>query len=165
MRDEDKFPTVRFLKCKACGKIYTGSLTGENACPDCHVTAEKTSAAGGRIRNRIENSHALFTISGTLYKIGELEELKAQIDQVLAEEVGSIAFQFEASSFLSSSTINLLVKTMQTLSVHGKPTFIITDEKDVLESLQMMDLDRVMRICPDLEGYQAALGRDPSAPS
>lgn len=163
VRYEDKFPTVRFLKCKACGKIYTGSLTGDNACPDCLVPAETGSPAAGRISKRIESSHALFNITGTLYKIGELEELKAQIDQALEEEIGSIAFLFEGSSFLNSSTINLLVKTMQTLSVRGKPTFIITDDKEVLESLQMMDLDRVMRICPDLERYKTALtrGTDP----
>jgi hypothetical protein len=47
---------------------------------------------------------------------------------------------------------------MQTLSIHGKPTFIITDDNEVLESLQMMDLDRVMRVLPDLERYKSALG-------
>ena len=46
---------------------------------------------------------------------------------------------------------------MQTLSIRSKPTFIITDETDVLESLQMMDLDRVMRILPNLEKYKSAL--------
>lgn len=100
----------------------------------------------------------MFTITGTMYKIQELEELRAQINEVVAQEVGSIAFAFQQSSFLNSSTINLLVKTMQTLSIHGKPTYIITNDNEVLESLQMMDLDRVMRILPDLERYKSALG-------
>jgi anti-anti-sigma factor len=157
VRDEDQFPTVRFHKCRACGHVYTGSLTGDNACPACHVPAHKDPPTDSRIKHDVEGSHALFTITGNIYKIQELEELRSQIQEVVSKEVDSIAFAFEKASFLSSSTINLLVKTMQTLSIRGKPTFIITDEEDVLESLQMMDLDRVMRILPNLEKYKAAL--------
>jgi anti-anti-sigma factor len=157
LRNEDQFPTVRFHKCKACGKVYTGSLTGDDACPDCHTPAQKDPPAGGRIRKQLEGAHALFTITGNVYKIQELEELRAQIEEVVSGKVASIAFAFEDSSFLNSSTINLLVKTTQNLSIHGKPTFIITKTEAVLESLQMMDLDRVMRILPDLEAYKAAL--------
>lgn len=157
MQNEDRFPTVRFRKCKACGHVHAGCLTGEDACPICRTSSERK-VPGEQIRKRMEGSHALFTITGTLYKISELEELKAQIDEVIASEADSIAFAFLASSFLNSSTINLLVKTMHSLSVQGKPTFIITDDPEVLESLQMMDLDRVMRICPSLENYKASIG-------
>lgn len=156
MRDEDQFPTVRFHKCRGCDHVYTGSLTGDNACPNCHAPAHKDPPAGGQIRRQVEGAHVLFIITGNLYKIQELEALRSQINEV-DQQVDSIAFAFEKSSFLNSSTINLLVKTMQTLSIRSKPTFIITDETDVLESLQMMDLDRVMRILPNLEKYQAAL--------
>jgi anti-anti-sigma factor len=158
LRDEDQFPTVRFQKCKACGQVYTGSLSGENACPKCHAPAEPQIPDGGRFSYEFAGIHALFTVTGTVYKIQELEEMKVQIDQVLARNPGSIAFALQESSYLNSSMINLLVKTMQTLSLQGKPTFIITNEAQVLESLQMMDLDRVMRIVPSLEKYRAALG-------
>jgi hypothetical protein len=158
LRDEDRFPTVRFHKCRACGQVYTGSLTGDDACPGCHAPAVKEAPPGGQIQRRLEGGHALFTITGTMYKIQELEELRSQINEVVAQGADSIAFAFQQSSFLNSSTINLLVKTMQTLSIHGKPTFIITDDNEVLESLQMMDLDRVMRVLPDLERYKSALG-------
>lgn len=157
MQNENRFPTVRFRKCKACGHVHAGSLTGDDSCPICGKSSEKK-PPGEQIRKRMEGSHALFTVTGTLYKISELEELKAQIDDVIALDAESIAFAFQASSYLSSSTINLLVKTMHSLSVHGKPTFIITDDQEVLESLRMMDLDRVMRICPSLEHYKASIG-------
>jgi len=157
VQNEDRFPTVRFRKCKACGHVHAGSLTGDDTCPICHASPEKK-APGEQIRKKMNGSHALFTITGTLYKISELEELKAQIEEAIAQEADSIAFAFLASSFLNSSTINLLVKTMHSLSVHGKPTFIITDDPEVLESLQMMDLDRVMCLCPSLEQYKASLG-------
>ncbi|MDB5104520.1 MAG: hypothetical protein JWP91_2209 [Fibrobacteres bacterium] len=157
MRDEDQFPTVRFHKCKTCGNVYTGSLTGDDACPACHTPASRQPLPGSQIESRMEGSHALFTITGNVYKIQELEELRSQINEVIRQEVDSIAFAFLKSSFLNSSTINLLVKTMQTLSIHGKPTFIITNEAEVLESLEMMDLDRVMRIVPDMEKYKASL--------
>ena len=157
MRDEDQFPTVRFHKCRACGHIYTGSLTGDNACPACHVPALRDAPPGSLIRRDVDGAHALFTITGNIYKIQELEELRSQINEVVEQDVESIAFAFEKSSFLNSSTINLLVKTMQTLSIRSKSTFIITDDEEVLESLQIMDLDRVMRILPNLEKYKAAL--------
>jgi anti-anti-sigma factor len=157
VRDEEQFPTVKFHKCGTCGQVYTGSLTGDDACPSCHTPATREAPPGGQIRLTMEGAHALFTITGNVYKIQELEELRSQINEAVALNAESIAFAFEKSSFLNSSTINLLVKTMQTLSVHGKPTFIITREAEVLESLQMMDLDRVMRILPTLEKYRAAL--------
>jgi anti-anti-sigma factor len=137
--------------------VYTGSLTGENACPTCHAAYSPEAGPGSRITRETDGGHVLFTIQGSLHKIQELEELRAQIHEALGQDALSVAFRFEGSSFLSSSTINLLVKTMQTLSVLGRPTFIITQDPDVLEGLQMMDLDRVMRIVPDLEKYQAAL--------
>lgn len=157
MRDEDKFPTVRFHKCKACGHVYTGSLTGDNACPACHAPAQTAIAQSGSIAKSAEGPHALLTITGSLHKIQDLEDLRAHIDATLGTAPESIAFAFRKASYLNSSLVNLLVKTMQTLSVHGKPTYIITEEIDVLESLQMMDLDRVMRIYPTLEQYRAAL--------
>jgi anti-anti-sigma regulatory factor len=157
LRDEDQFPTVRFHKCKSCGHVYTGSLTGEDACPACQAPEDKSIPSGSSIQKRMDGPHALFTITGNIYKIQELEALRARINELDFQSVGSIGFAFEQSSFLNSSTINLLVKTMQTLSVHGKPTFIITRDKEVLESLQIMDLDRVIRIVPDLEAYRSAL--------
>jgi anti-anti-sigma regulatory factor len=157
LRDEDQFPTVRFYKCKPCGNVYTGSLTGDNVCPLCHVAADLSHPPGCQIRREAVGRHTLFTITGNVYKIQELEDLRARIAEVPAQSTESIAFAFEQASFLSSNIINLLVKTMQSLSVYGKPTFIITRDQDVLESLQIMDLDRVMRILPDLEAYQATI--------
>jgi anti-anti-sigma regulatory factor len=86
-----------------------------------------------------------------------LEDLRAQVEVALAETPDSIAFAFAGSSYLNSSLINLLVKTMQSLSIRGKPTFIVTRDEDTLESMQMMDLDRVMRILPDQESHRAAV--------
>ncbi len=157
MRDEDQFPTVRFQKCKACGNVYTGSLSGENPCPKCDAQAVVQIPPEIRFKHELNGNHVLFSITGTVHKIQELEELRAEIDTVLSKEVDSIAFFFTSSSFLNSSMINLLVKTMQNLSVYGKRTYIITSEVSVLESLQMMDLDRILKIYPDLDQYRSAL--------
>jgi hypothetical protein len=157
MRDELQFPTVRFRKCGSCGQIYTGSLTGQDACPKCHSPHRSEEPSGAEITLSSEGGHVLFTIRGTLLKLGELEELRTQIEKAQAGDALSIAFALEGASFLSSSLINLVVKTMQTLSVRGRPTFVITRDADSLESLQMMDLDRVLRILPDREAYRAAL--------
>ncbi|MBW8887156.1 MAG: hypothetical protein JF616_05285 [Fibrobacteres bacterium] len=157
MRDEGDFPTVRFRKCSSCGKVYTGSLTGADACPICHTSFRTEDPSEAAVFRTCIRGHVHFIIQGPLRKLGQLEDLRGQIDGALADNADSIAFAFESASFLNSSLINLLVKTMQTLSIVGKPTFIVTRDADTLESLQMMDLDRVMRILPDRESYLAAL--------
>lgn len=157
MRDESNFPTVRFRKCAACGKVYTGSLTGVDTCPMCHTPFRVEEPEEATVSRSSRDGHVLFSIRGAIRKLGPLEELRGQIETALAENADSIGFALENSSFLNSSLINLFVKTMQSLSVLGKPTFIITRDADTLESLQMMDLDRVMRVLPDRESYDAAL--------
>jgi hypothetical protein len=157
MRDEFQFPTVRFRKCGSCGQVYTGSLTGQDACPKCHSPHQAEDASGAEITLSSQGGHFLFNIRGTLIKLGELEELRTQIRKAMGADARSIAFALEGSSFLSSSLINIVVKTMQTLSVRGRPTFVITADAESLESLQMMDLDRVLRILPDGEAYRSAL--------
>ena len=95
MRDEFRFPTVRFRKCGSCGQVYTGSLTGQDACPKCHSPHRAEDAAGAEITLSREGGHFLFTIRGTLIKLGELEELRAQIEKALGMEARSIAFALD----------------------------------------------------------------------
>jgi anti-anti-sigma regulatory factor len=157
LRDEEEFPTVRFLKCNACGTVFTGSLTGETACPNCHAPGEAQIPAGGRFTMEIKDRHALFSISGTVHKIQELEELRAELKKIQTDDLHSLAFAFQNTSFLNSSMINLLIKTIQELTLQGKPTYLITNEASVLEGLQTMDLDRLVRIYPSVEKYRACL--------
>jgi rubrerythrin len=35
MLDESKYPTLKYMKCKKCGHVFTGSLTGDTDCPEC----------------------------------------------------------------------------------------------------------------------------------
>lgn len=156
MRDEDQFPTVRFQKCKACGEVYTGSLSGENACPKCHTVADRIVSADNRFNFTVVNRKALIVVSGAVYKIQELEELKDEIDRALNEDIISLAFTFADTSLINSSLINVLVKTVQALSLQAKPTYIITSDKQILETFHMMGLDRVMRILPNLESYYSS---------
>lgn len=153
VRDEEQFPTVRFQKCKACGEVYTGSLSGQNTCPKCHTSSEKVLPEDNRFKFIVSDGRALITVMGTVYKIQELEELKEEIDRAVEADIVCLAFVFEGTSFLSSSIINLLVKTVQTLSLHGKNTYVITEDLQVLESLHMMNLDQVLRVLPNLETY------------
>jgi anti-anti-sigma regulatory factor len=156
LRDEEKFPTVRFLKCQACAHVYTASLTGENICPRCNIPAYPE-IKDPRVLKESQGGHVLFTILGPLYKIKELEQLKGQIEASLGEEVDSLAFAFDNTSYLDSSTLNLLVKAMHSLSLRNKPTYVITDDPHVLESMQMVDLDKVLTVLPSLERYREAL--------
>lgn len=158
VRDEHKFPTVRFRKCVACGNVYAGSLTGDDACPKCHAPFRSEAPLPAGISRSAIGSHLAFSIRGSIRSLGQLEDLRSQIEVALAESPESIAFSFEDSSYLNSSLINILVKTMQSLSIRGRPTFIVTRDEDTLESMKIMDLDRVLRILPDQETYRAALG-------
>ncbi len=33
--DENKYETMRFMKCKTCGNVFAASLAGSKECPDC----------------------------------------------------------------------------------------------------------------------------------
>ena len=92
-----------------------------------------------------------------IYKILELEDLKLQIDATLKELPESVAFHFDGASYLDSSMLAQLVRTLQELSRRGKPTFIITNDAQVVESLQILDLDRVLTVFSTLEFYRSAL--------
>lgn len=157
MRDEDKFPTMRFLTCQSCGHAYTASLTGVNTCPRCQTPARTGDAPGNRIGKTVVNGHVLFTVSGPIYKIQELEELKMEIDFALKGQPESVAFRFDGASYLDSSMLAQLVRTLQELSRRGKPTYVITNDAHVVESLQVLDLDRVLTVYPTLEAYAEGL--------
>jgi uncharacterized OB-fold protein len=35
MLDENKYPTLRFLRCHKCGHVFVESLAGSTECPEC----------------------------------------------------------------------------------------------------------------------------------
>jgi anti-anti-sigma regulatory factor len=157
LRDEEKFPTVRFLKCRQCGHVYTASLTGVNSCPKCKTSAAPEENDGKSFRKELKGRHILFAVTGAVYRLQELENLKAEIEASLKGNSDSIAFAFEGSSYLDSSLINLLVKTLQTLSQRGKSTYVITQDLHVLESLQVLNLDKVLTVLPTAAHYHEAI--------
>ena len=157
MRDEEKFPTMRFLTCPVCGHAYTASLSGENSCPRCQAPARRGDARTVRVRRTQQGPHILLTIAGPIYKIQELEDLKVEIDKALRETPETIAFHLDGASYLDSSMLAQLVRTLQEMTRRGKATFIITGDAQVLESLQILDLDRVLPVFPSLEAYLAGL--------
>lgn len=157
MRDEGRFPTMRFLTCRACGQAYTASLTGVDTCPRCQAPAHPSDTRDERISKVIEDGHWLFTISGPMYKIKDLEELKIHLDEALRGDPESLAFRFERVSYLESSMLAQLVRAVHELTRRGKPVYVITGDAQVVESLQILDLDRVMTLLPSLEAYRTAL--------
>ena len=136
MRDENKFPTMRFLTCPACGQAYTASLTGENSCPRCQVPARPAAAPPGRIHRTRQGAHVLFTIQGHQYKLQELEYLRFEIYRAMKEGPETIAFHFDGASYLDSSMLAQIVRTLQEMTRRGKATFLITDDAQVMESLR-----------------------------
>lgn len=155
MRDEENFPTMRFLTCRACGHAYTASLTGENSCPRCRTPASSGQASGAKIRRTREGAHFMLTVHGPIYKIQDLEDLRVEIDAALKESPESLAFHFSGASYLDSSMLAQIVRTLQVMTSRGKSTFVITGDPQVLESLQIVDLDRVLTIFPSQEAYRA----------
>ena len=35
MFDENKYPTLRYMKCKKCGNVFVMSYSGSKECPEC----------------------------------------------------------------------------------------------------------------------------------
>jgi len=157
MRDEEKFPTVRFMKCGHCGNVYTASLTGVNACPKCQAPARPEESKALPFLKENNGKHILYSVSGTVFKGRDLDALKTEIEAGLAREHESIAFSFGASTYLDSGLINLLVRTLQAQGSRGKPTYVVTKDHQVLESLQMLNLDKALVFFPTLQKYRESV--------
>jgi anti-anti-sigma factor len=148
---------MRFLTCPACGHAYTASLSGVNTCPRCRTPARSGEEGGNRIERRETGGHVLLTVSGQMYTIKDLEALKGHVDQVLEGEPASLAFHFDGASFLDSSTLAQLVRAVHEMTRRGKPTYVITGDPQVVETFEMMDLNRVLNLVPSLDAYRNSL--------
>lgn len=157
MRDEEKFPTMRFLNCRGCGHTYTASLTGVNSCPRCRTPAQPGEEGPNRIERRDTGGHVLLTVTGQMYTIKDLEGLKGHVDRVLEGEPASLAFHFNGASFLDSSTLAQLVRAVHELTKRGKSTYVISGNPQVVENFEMLDLNRVLTLIPSLEAYRNVL--------
>lgn len=163
MRDEEHFHTVRFLTCLDCGRSYTASLSGEHACPDCHAPARDGDVLGNRVDPREEGDHVLLAINGPHFRLRELADLRRQIDAALAGTPESIAFRLDGITFLDSSMLAQLARTLKAMDLRDKPTYIITQDPGVVECLRMVDLDRLLIVLASEEEYRRELDRKPGA--
>lgn len=160
MPDEERYPTMRFHTCSDCGQVFTGSLTGVNVCPNCHKplgrrAAEpffKVSQVGGQGGN-----HIAVHIRGGSYRIGDLADLKAALEKAEAEVPRSIAFLFDGDSVLDSGFLNLMARTVYQQSRTGRKVFVAAQNPHMLESLQVLGLDRVVTVLADEGSYQEAV--------
>jgi anti-anti-sigma factor len=148
---------MRFLTCNSCGQAYTASLSGVNSCPSCNAPARADDVVGGKVRSVALRGHFLITVTGSAYRIQDLEELKLHIDQALQGDPKTLAFHFDGASFLDSGTLGLLVKAVQEMTRRERSTALVTADEQVLESLQVMDLDRILAVYPTLEAYRQGL--------
>jgi anti-anti-sigma factor len=160
LRDEDRFPTRRFLTCKSCGRAYTASLSGVDSCPSCNTPSRPEDIVGGKVKSVASGGHLLITITGSGYRMQDLEELKLHIDRALQGDPKTLAFHFDGASFLDSGTLGLLVRAVQEMTRRERPTSLVTSDAQVLESLQVMDLDRILTVHPTLEAYRQGLSRN-----
>jgi anti-anti-sigma factor len=157
MRDENQFPTMRFLTCRVCGHSYTASLSGSNACPNCRAPARPSDEAGNRISRVEQGGHILLILSAPMYKLKDLEELKTHVDAVLQADPRSLAFHLDGASYLDSSMLAQLVRAVQELTKRGRTTYVISSDPQVIESLEILDLDRVLTLLPNLDAYRAVV--------
>lgn len=157
LRNEADFPTVRFLTCKSCGQGYTASLSGVNACPRCQAPAGVGDVQGSRVTRTEAGGHVLLTISGPLYRMQELDELRRHVDAALDAGAGSLAFHFDGASRLDSSMLGQIARAVQALSRQGRPAYLVTWDPQVVESLRVVDLDRVITVLPTVEAWREAL--------
>lgn len=149
---------MRFLTCRACGHAYTASLTGHNTCPRCRTPARPGDDRADRVTCLDLDGHTLITVTGPMYKLKELEDLKGHIDHALSGDPGSMAFHFDGVGYLDSSMIGQMVRAVQEMTKRSKPTYVITSDPQLVEALQILDLDRVLTVLPSVQAYKATLG-------
>lgn len=156
MPDEELYPTMRFYTCPDCGQVFTGSLTGENACPSCRRPMKKRSDESFYTLSE-NQKHVAIHIRGGGYRIGDLAQLKQALEKLEAKMPDSIAFLFDGNSVLDSGFLNLMARTVYLLSQQGRRVFVVAQDEHLLDSLQVLGLDRVLVVLKDEKAYQEAL--------
>jgi hypothetical protein len=101
--------------------------------------------------------HATVHIQGGSYRIGDLAQLKVALELLETKQPKSIAFIFDGQSVLDSGFLNLMARTVYLQSQTGNSVFVVSQASHMLESLQVLGLDRVVTIVPDENAYQNAL--------
>jgi anti-anti-sigma factor len=109
------------------------------------------------VKSAASGGHILITIKGSGYRMQDLEELKLHIDRALLDDPPTLAFHFDGAAFLDSGTLGLLVRAVQEMTRRERPTGLITADPQVLESLQVMDLDRILSVYPTVEAYRQGM--------
>ncbi len=153
MKNEDQFPTVRFLKCPKCAQIFTASLSGSDHCPKCN------SAFDGPEQETVllvenHNGHVLISIQTSILRIADQQNLKQQVDKIISESPKSIAFEFRSAAYLDSALMNILVRTTHELSQVGAVVYVISSNPQVIDGLNSVNLDQVLKVCTGQAQYQ-----------
>jgi hypothetical protein len=156
MPDEERYPTMRFYTCSDCSQVFTGSLTGDNVCPRC-LKPLKRRADEPFFTIGQEGKHISVRIRGGSYRIGDLAQLKAALEKAESGSPRSIAFLFDGNSVLDSGFLNLMARTVYQQAQAGSRVFVAAQNPHMLESLQVLGLDRVVTVLPDEQAYQAAM--------
>ncbi len=156
MPDEERYPTMRFHTCPGCGHVFTGSLTGVNTCPRCHQVIQVKTTPVFFLREN-HGDHVAFRIHGSHYRIGDLAEIKAHLQALESLKPPSIAFIFDGESVLDSGFLNLMAKTVYGLSQTGGRVFVVTHYPHLMDSLQVMGLDRVVTVLQTEKDYLQAI--------
>lgn len=160
MPDEERYPTVRFYTCRSCGQVFTGSLSGQNACTRCNLVVAP-SHPKTFFGVETHGSHFCFRIHGGSYRIGDLAELKTALEKAEKKSPASIAFLFDGESVLDSGFLNLMARTVYLQSKAGNTVFVVAQQPHILESLQVVGLDQVISVLPDENAYLAAIPKAP----
>jgi hypothetical protein len=156
MPDEERYPTMRFYTCADCSQVFTGSLTGENVCPRCRKPLKRHPDEPFFAVHEARG-HVGVHIRGGSYRIGDLAQLKAALEKAEASAPKSIAFLFDGESVLDSGFLNLMARTVYQQSKAGSTVFVAAQNPHMLESLQVLGLDRVVTVLQDEKAYQAAI--------
>jgi hypothetical protein len=160
MPDEERYPTVRFYTCRSCGHVFTGSLSGQNACTRCNlVVAPSQPKTFFGIETHGE--HFCLRIHGGSYRIGDLADLKIALEKAEKTSPASIAFLFDGESVLDSGFLNLMARTVYLQSKVGSTVYVVAQQPHILESLQVVGLDQVIAVLPDEKSYRAAIQKGP----
>ncbi len=128
----------------------------QGLCDDCRdPDAALTSTPW--LRKQVWDGHILFHLTGSTYDMGNLEKLKALIQEAENKGFASIAFALRGCNFLNSTLVNLLVKAFKEAHRSERPAFIVTEDENTRESLQMLGLDRIVSVFSSFRSYRQAL--------
>ncbi|MBD3314634.1 MAG: hypothetical protein GF344_02495 [Chitinivibrionales bacterium] len=95
--------------------------------------------------------YRVFSFSEDIDARSDISHLLLTIEEDIKRGVSCFAVEFSARSYLYSKTLAVLVRCMNTVRDAGGRLAVVSENKKLLEAIEMFHLDTMLPVCCSLD--------------